>query len=97
MGLPTSGKMHEETATPIVLKLLLALEVILKTSSRDAPFSAVAPAILKARINPAIPRLFNFSLLLALAISSETKIVYVSIPSSFTISHAISKFMTSPP
>ena len=70
---------------------------VLKTSSREVPVSAIAPAILKTNIIPAIPLRFNFSSSLALAISSATITVFVLIPSEPTVSHAISKFITSPP
>ena len=89
--------MHGDTATPRVLILLLAEDAVLKVSSSEAPVSAIDPAILKTKIIPDIPLRFNFSSLLALAISSATITVFVLIPSEPTVSQAISKFITSPP
>ena len=95
-GLPTSGLVAADSATPIVLIFLTTSLAKVSISSKVAPWSAAAPKILCTKTVPATPRRPWVYRLSFTAISSSTTTDLTSIPSASAKSLAISKFITSP-
>ena len=92
-----AGTVQAESATPMVRSESAARCVTAVTPARSSPASAAAPAILNANTMPATPRRLSRSANEALATSSRSSTVVVSMSSNDTRSPAMSKFMTSPP
>ena len=97
VGLPASGSVQDESATPIVRSPAAARSVVATTSSSVAPSAAFAPATLYRKKMPAMPRRLAARSGGAEATSSAPSTVRTSMPSSLAYSAARSKFITSPP
>ncbi len=97
VAVPTAGRMHGDSATPMVRIRVPARRVVSATAARLAPCAALAPATLYSRVRPAMPRRRSSLPAGAEATSSAPSTVAVSMPSSAASSAARSKFITSPP
>ena len=90
------GMVAPEKATPNDRVRSFARAATATTSSMESPRSADAPAHLKTKSPPAMPRRFASSPGPALEMSSVTVTVRATIPASLRAASAASKLSTSP-
>ncbi len=90
------GSVQPPKATPSDRVRAFVAVATRSTPSRSYPPSAAAPAILNTTTSPATPRRRDHSAGGALAMSSVTRRMRVSIPSARSVSAAAPKLRTSP-